>query len=115
MHTVAPTISYDDKLKEVQSLKAGSTLVLSVNTTGVPIPSIAWYLNDTQLTAVNGTSIETTDTFSTLTIKRTTSDNSGPYKVTATNVVDSVSADFTVVIKGVLNRFWTFLFLKRKH
>ena len=103
--TVAPKISYDDKLKEEQSLKAGQTLILSVNTSGVPIPSISWYLNDAELTVGNGTSIETTDTYSTLTIKGTTAANSGPYKVTATNVVDSVSADFTVIIKGQLKCF----------
>ena len=114
--TVAPRISYDDKLKEEQSLKAGQTLILSVNTSGVPIPSISWYLNDAELTVGNGTSIETTDTYSTLTIKGTTAANSGPYKVTATNIVDSVSADFTVVIKGQLkcfyfNTLWNFLFV----
>ena len=47
-----------------------------------------------------GVTIETTDTYSTLTVKGVTGDQSGVYRVKAKNIVDEVFAEFTVYVKG---------------
>ena len=81
-------------------MKAGTTLIIHVNYVGVPRPSIEWQHNGKVIVPDNGTSIETTEAFTSLTIKGAGAENAGDYKVSASNVVDTVSADFTVVIKG---------------
>ena len=97
---VAPEITYDDALKAPIVLKSGNILLISVNIAGVPTPRVRWSRDDAELTVTAATNIETRDTYSTLTIKGVTGDNTGRYKVTASNVVDEVSAEFTVRIKG---------------
>ena len=103
--TVAPALDYEEKLKS-QTLKSGSTLIIHVNYTGIPRPTITWLHNGEVLNKSEGTSWETTDAYTTLTIKGAGADNSGEYTVKAENVVDSVSADFTVVIKGEWEEEW---------
>ena len=103
VYPVAPAITYEDALSKPQVLKTGSTLVIHVNITGIPQPKVAWFCDDVELTIKNGVSYETTDTYSTLTVKNVTGENSGKYKVTATNVVDTATAEFTVTIKGEYN------------
>ena len=66
----------------------------------MPAPKVRWSRDGAELTVKAGTSIETRDTYSTLTVKGVSAENSGRYKVTASNVVDEVSAEFTAQIKG---------------
>ena len=100
LSAVAPTITYDDALREPITLKSGNTLLISVDVAGVPTPKVRWSRDGAELTVKAGTSIETRDTYSTLTVKGVSGENSGLYKVTASNVVDEVSAEFTAQIKG---------------
>ena len=99
--SVTPEITYEDKYKEPQTLKAGSTLIIHVTISGYPKPKVTWTFNEEAISIKDGTTIETTDTYSTLTIKGVGGANSGSYKVTAENVVASVSADFTVTVRGM--------------
>jgi len=95
-----PVITYDDKLKNVQKLKAGATLTLSVNVTGTPTPKLSWYQGDQVLSSTNGTNIETRDNFSKLTIKGATAKNSGKIEVKAENKAGIDSAEFSIEVKG---------------
>ena len=81
-------------------MKSGGSLILSVNVTGAPTPSVSWYLGQDQLQATNGISIETTDTYSTLTVKDVKDNQGGVYSVLAENSVGSDKAEFTVNIRG---------------
>ncbi len=100
--TAHPKIDCEDKLKDVQTLKAGSTLILLANISGVPTPDVAWFRAGEPLTTTEGTTIETTETFSTLTVKNTSSAGAGAYKITAENVVGTAEQEFNVVIKGTV-------------
>ena len=98
--SVKPEITYDPKLNEPMTLKSGNTLLLSVDISGVPTPRVRWSHDDSELTVKPGLNIETKDTYSTFTLKGITGENSGKYRVTASNIVDEVSAEFTVLVKG---------------
>ena len=97
---MAPEVTHEPALAE-QTLRAGATLNIHVKITGLPTPTVAWTHGDQKIVQSNGTTIETKEGFSTLTIRGTDGENSGTYKVTATNVVDSDSAEFSVTIKGM--------------
>ena len=94
-------IEYSDALKETQKLKAGKSLVLSVNILGAPTPRASWFRNDTdEIKSGLDVGVEGDGTFSRLTIKNATGDVTGRYKVVADNTVGSASAEFSVVILG---------------
>lgn len=95
----APKITYEEKLTKAQHFKAGATMILSVNISGLPVPKVSWYFGEETIVVGNGVSVETTDTFSTLTLKGVSGLNTGTFKVTAENEVGSDSAEFTVQIK----------------
>ena len=98
--TGKPAITYDDKFKETLRPKAGSTQVISVNVSGVPVPKVAWFLADKPLSSSNGTKIETKDKVSTLTMKEIDGKSNGTIKVVAENKVGSDSAEFELQVKG---------------
>ena len=96
-----PVITYDDKLQKPQALKAGSSLIISVNVSGSPDPKVTWFRGDQEITKSNDINIETTKSGSTLTVKGVSSDNAGNYKVVAENEAGSDSAEFSANIKGI--------------
>jgi hypothetical protein len=98
-------ITYDDKLKSVQKVKAGSTLSLSVSVSGSPTPKVSWYQAGETLSSTNGTNIETKDNFSKITFKGITAKQSGKLEVKAENKAGSDSAEFTVEVKGEFSLF----------
>ena len=93
-------IGYDERLKEVQTLKAGATILLPVTISGVPTPAVKWFFNDAEIELTSNMSVESKPSSSSLSAKTVTSANSGVYKVVAENEVGSDSAEFTVNIKG---------------
>jgi hypothetical protein len=99
--TAAPVIEYDAAaLKERLTVKSGQSLILTVNILGVPTPKSAWCIDGTELKAGGDVGIEGDGTFSRLTVKNTTSKNSGRYTITAENDIGSASADFDCVVQG---------------
>ena len=94
-------ITYNKALDKPQQLKGGATLILTVNIAGSPTPTVSWTFDDAELTVPAYTSLETTDAYSTLTIKGVTGNNTGVFKVTAENEAGSDSAEFTVTVKGM--------------
>ena len=103
--TGKPVISYDEKYKSAQRPKAGTTFSITVNVAGTPTPKVTWLLAGEQLSSSNGTNIETKDTYSKLTFKGITGKMSGQLQVKAENKVGSDSADFTLEIKGRIDKF----------
>ena len=101
IYTLAgPVIEYSDSLKDTQKIKAGKSLIISVNILGAPTPKASWWRNDTEIKSGLDVSVEGDGTFSRLTIKNTTGDVTGKYKVVAENSVGSDSAEFDVIILG---------------
>ena len=104
-------------MKETIVQKADTTLLVHVNVAGVPRPSVSWTLNNEPLISTNGCNIETSDTFSTLTLKNVSGTQSGELTVKAENCVDTASASFTVQILGkfikvLFEEDYMFLFYK---
>jgi len=97
---VAPKIEYDAQYKQPVTLSAGGTLTLPVTVSGVPTPKVTWYFGDKELKTGNGTSIETKEKTSKLTVKNTTGANAGAYQVKAENAVGADKAEFKVTMKG---------------
>jgi len=98
-----PVIEYSESLKETQKIKAGKSLVLSVNIVGAPTPKATWWRGDSEVKSGLDVSVEGDGTFSRLTVKNTGADVTGSYKVLAENSVGSDSAEFNVVILGQFN------------
>jgi len=109
--SVAPKIAYDAQYKQPVALNAGSTLTLPVTVSGVPTPKVSWYFGEKELKPGNGTSIETKENTSKLTIKNTTGANAGAYQVKAENAAGSDKAEFKVSMKGDLYKTSCFLLL----
>ncbi|XP_046554801.1 titin-like [Haliotis rubra] len=101
IHT-APALEYDNRLKSAQTVKGGSTLVLQVNVSGIPSPKISWFLDDEPLEKSERISVDTTDDFSTLTIKNAMLDDTGMYTIAAENVVGKAEADFEINVKDLM-------------
>jgi len=98
--SVAPKIEYDAQYKKPVSLNAGAVLTLPVMVSGVPAPKVTWYFGDNELKPGNGTTIETKENASKLTVKNTSGANAGTYRVKAENVAGSAEAEFKVSMKG---------------
>ena len=98
---MASKITHDDKLSEPQKLKAGGILSLYANIEGVPTPKVSWYRNGEPIKSINGTSIDTKDTFTSLSVKGSTGKDSGKYKLVAENVAGKDEKEFDVTVKGI--------------
>ena len=75
-------------------------LIINVNMSGEPTPSVNWMLNGRQLDRAPGVSIETGSDHSNLTVKGTTAGHAGKYTITAQNEVGTATADFQVQVIG---------------
>jgi titin len=93
-------LEYDNKLKSAQTVKAGTTLTLTVNISGIPSPSVQWFLDDEPLQKSDRISIDTTSEYSALTVKNCNPDDTGVYTISAENVVGKAEADFEINVKG---------------
>ena len=93
-------IEYRESLKKSQKVKAGESLVLSVNIFGAPTPKASWWHNDAEIIFSPDVTVEGDGTFLRLTMMNTSADMTGKYKVVAENSVGSDSAEFNVVVLG---------------
>ena len=105
IYSAHPKLDYDNRLKGVQNIKAGTTLSLPVNTSGIPSPSVAWMLDEEPMEKSPRITIDTAETLTTLTVKNTTLDDSGVYTVEAENTVGKAVADFQVNVRGQIFSF----------
>lgn len=91
-----PTISLEDGFL---TLRTDSTLTLKSRFSGFPQPQIKWYKETEEIIeSTERTSIQTSTKTSTLVYKKLTRDNSGKYKVVATNKYGSSTAEVTVKV-----------------
>jgi len=93
-------IEYSEYLKDTQKIKAGESLIISVKIFGSPTPKAFWWRNDVEIKSSADVTVEGDGTFSRLTVKNTSGDMTGKYKVIAENIVGSHCAEFNVVILG---------------
>ena len=81
-------------------MKTGSLLILQVNVSGSPKPTVSWMLNGKPVDACRNIVVDTTPDSSKLTARGSNPANAGKYTVTAQNEAGVESADFTVVVIG---------------
>lgn len=95
-----PVLEYDNRFRSAQTVKAGSTVSLKVDVSGIPSPSISWRLDGETLEKSDRLSIETTPDYSTLSIKNAVIEDTGVYTIVAENIVGKAVADFEIYVKG---------------
>ena len=97
---VPPTVSFDDRYKDTQAVKAGSTLILPINFTGIPKPKVTWYHGNTRLHEQRGhVHLDTGDSYSTLTMTGIEKEEAGKYRVHIENEAGSAECEFDVMVK----------------
>jgi hypothetical protein len=96
-------------------VKAGQSLILTVNITGEPLPKASWQCNGTDIRSGTDVTVEGDGTFSRLTIKNASSNNTARYTVTAENSIGSDKADFDCVIQGEIIKTAIFMTNARAH
>ena len=57
-------IEYESSLKDGLSVKAGSSLIISVEIKGAPTPEVKWFLGEQEITPSSDVTIEGDGTFS---------------------------------------------------
>ena len=83
-------------------MKAGHTLIILVDITGFPDPTVTWYQDDKEVTQSDKITIEGDNKFSRLTIKGATGKHSGKYKVVAKNNIGEAEEKMDVTILGMV-------------
>jgi len=99
---LAPKITYDRSMRPSFSLMVGSSIFIEVNIAGQPRPTVHWFHNDVSVHESARLATEGAEGWSSLKVKATTADDAGTYKVTAENAAGFDSAEFRVLIKGIL-------------
>ncbi|CAF4747141.1 unnamed protein product, partial [Rotaria sp. Silwood1] len=82
--TVKAPLEFVQSLKD-QDILAQSSCVLTVETNGIPKPTVKWYFNDQELKSSAKTKIESKQNIHTLTLPKIDLPDEGVYKCIATN------------------------------
>lgn len=82
------------------SVAKGDKLHLPVTVTGEPTPEITWSFNDQQINPDDRKIVQTDGGSSSLTVKIVQRDDTGNYKVTATNELGSDFTTFKIDVTG---------------
>lgn len=97
-------LEYDERFNQVQSCRSGTSVIIDINFTGHPDPSVEWFFNGTPLTASGVQASAQTDASHTgLTVKNIRPNEAGLYKVKVSNKAGSKTATFTIEVKGISN------------
>ena len=67
---------------------------------GLPAPTVTWFLNETPIARATNVTMETRDKKSALTIKGAKGKDGGKFKVVAENDVGRDEAELTVTVMG---------------
>ena len=100
IHSGKPQIEYDQRYKTPQQIRGGTSLVYQVDFTGVPTPTASWSHDGAPLTKDARVSIDTTEYYTTLTVKGMKREDVGMYAVEVKNKAGSASASFEAKIRG---------------
>ncbi|POI20489.1 hypothetical protein CIB84_015762, partial [Bambusicola thoracicus] len=92
----APEIDIDANFKQTHIVRAGATIRLFIAFSGRPVPTAVWSKADANLSL--RADIQTTDSFSTLTVEECNRNDAGKYVFTVENNSGSKSITFTVKV-----------------
>lgn len=95
-----PKIDLTSIPQRMISVLAGKPLELDLPIIGRPRPVCSWFFNDNKLKIVERVKIQSTATFSKLTVHNTTIDDTGEYTLEVKNVTGITTENIKVVILG---------------
>lgn len=110
-----PEIQLDAKLLAGLTAKAGSKIELPAEVTGKPEPKVKWTKADLVLVTDDRVSMDTKPGHSTVTIAKTTRDDSSTYIIEATNSSGRATATVHVNVLGQLHTILHVNILGRLH
>ena len=97
--TGAPKITFDADMDEKVVRKSGQNVELSATVTGHPKPIMSWYFADKELFSVGGLTIKSHDTTAILKMSSAAGENSGKYRLVATNKVGQDEVEFDLLVR----------------
>uniref|UniRef100_A0A3B4Y500 Titin n=1 Tax=Seriola lalandi dorsalis TaxID=1841481 RepID=A0A3B4Y500_SERLL len=89
-----PVFDISNEMRKTLIVKDGSSFTMTVPFRGKPIPSVTWTKPDVDLRV--RAVIDTTDTFTSITLEKATRNDSGKYTVTLSSVAGTSSLTLTV-------------------
>lgn len=89
-----PVFEVSDEMRKTLIVRDGSSFTMTVPFRGKPIPSVSWTKPDVDLRV--RAVIDTTDTFTSITLERATRDDSGKYTITLSSVAGTASLTLSV-------------------
>lgn len=107
-----PKLEFDNKFRDLVTLKAGTTLKIPVQVSGLPKPSVTWSKEEKPVTSQGRLTLDISDRSTTLTVKKVTREDDGLYSVLAENEAGQASAKFDVEVIGkcsYISRTWNTL------
>jgi hypothetical protein len=99
-NTELPVLDYDSRLNNLLGCRSGASLMIDVNFTAFPDPTVEWFFNGAPLSTGGRTGIQTDAWHTGLNLHGITPTDAGLYKVKVTNKAGSKTATFTVGVKG---------------
>ncbi|ELT96021.1 hypothetical protein CAPTEDRAFT_34147, partial [Capitella teleta] len=96
----APKVTLDKKYESDQIVKSGGTVLLDASVTGFPIPTTEWTHNSRPVATSKNVAIESTSDSTTLKISKSSTTNTGVYKIIAENEVGTDFAEINVTVMG---------------
>lgn len=98
-----PKLEYDNKFRDIVTLKAGSTLKIPVQVSGLPKPSVTWSKDEQPVTSQGRLTLDIADRSTTLTVKKVTREDDGLYSILAENEAGQATAKFDIEVIGKCN------------
>uniref|UniRef100_A0A3B3Z9Z3 Titin n=1 Tax=Periophthalmus magnuspinnatus TaxID=409849 RepID=A0A3B3Z9Z3_9GOBI len=89
-----PVFEISNEMRKTLIVKDGSSFTLTVPFKGKPVPNVTWSKPDVDLRV--RAVIDTTDTFTSITLEKATRNDSGKYTVTLSNVAGTASLTLSV-------------------
>uniref|UniRef100_A0A7N8WKS1 Titin n=1 Tax=Mastacembelus armatus TaxID=205130 RepID=A0A7N8WKS1_9TELE len=89
-----PTFDISNEMRKTLIVKDGSSFTITVPFRGKPIPSVTWTKTDVDLRV--RAVIDTTDTFTSITLEKATRNDSGKYTLTLSNIAGTSSLTLNV-------------------
>ena len=96
---VPPRLEVDTQYEGTVQVMGGTSLILPVNMTGVPAPTVTWLHNNKPVT-MDIFNVDTGARHSTLKASNAVKALAGGYKIVVENEVGSDTVEFTVNVKG---------------
>ncbi|KAL7882190.1 hypothetical protein AOLI_G00090390, partial [Acnodon oligacanthus] len=91
-----PVFDVDIEMRKTLIVKHGNSFTLTAQFRGVPVPSVTW--NKEEVDLKSKATIETTGTYTSLTIEKATRNDSGQYTVTLDNGIGTASLPMVVKV-----------------